>query len=472
MKKIMLIISIVVVSIITILTARHYWPKPVLATAEKPNVIIISVDTLAANHLGTYGYSRNTSPYIDAFAKSGIQYNKAYTALPCTFPSYVSLFTGKYPNNNKNLDNNPDSLVLNDKEATLAESFKASGYKTAGFVSNGLLNPKKDGVNRGFETYDGVDKNDKQYAIRADGLYTGQRGDRTTEEASNWLDKNANSKFLLLVQYADPHAPYGKDEPFAGRFSEASDDKTLSQNNAKQIDLVWNNTATPAQIENLKNLYDEDVAYTDTYIGKLLDKINVLGLEKNTIIIFTADHGESFDHNYLGHCERLYESSVNVPLIIYDPLYAGKAKTSDELISLIDIYPTLKSRLSLKSESSLGGVDISGTFTGGEISRENVYTMTMPPWDKLFGHLTAPRFLGQMYATITKEQKIIYNETSGNKEIYNVSTDPQELTDESAILNLGNYEKLLLWINKYPIQKVNTTKSEEYYKQLKSLGYL
>jgi arylsulfatase A-like enzyme len=455
------------------------------ATKDYPNIILISVDTLRADHLGTYGYEKNTSPNIDAFAKNNFVFKNAHTPIPCTYPSYTSLFTGVYPNKHQDFGTSDKKISYTEKTGykTLTEKLKDNGYNTAAYVSSALINPQNNDISRGFQLYDGVDSDDKveskdSAVINNNKTYVAQSAERTTEQVTGWLNKNENikNKFFLFVHYVDPHWPYGQDEPFADKFGTVSDNKIF--NTELQKDLILNNSASPEQIESLINLYDEDIAYTDHHLGVLLNEIKAKNLDKNSIIIITADHGESFDHNALGHCMRLYQSEVNIPLIYHDPVMSGGVlDQGSEPVSLIDIYPTLMARLKIDAGSGLDGVDIGKLMRGEKLNRSNVYAITLPPWPEYFrlqevtkGH--APRFLGQLYGSISDNQKIIYNEISGKSEAYNLKDDYQEKYNISEQIDRSSLEKLILWINKNPLKEVDTPYSKEFYKNLQSLGYL
>ena len=459
----------------TILAYLYIYPRLTLnpATAEKPNVILISVDTLAANHLGTYGYNRDTSPNIDKFAAENTVFDNAYTPVPCTAPSYASLLTGLYPSTH-----NSFSTPLDAKYTTLAQSFKNVGYNTAGIVSTGMLADNIGGLGRGFDTYDGIDQKDVRagknntYGVNGDTMAL-QKGQRTTDEASAWLKNNSNNKFFLFLQYVDPHLPYGQDVPYKDKYVTDDTNNTLS-NPDRQQDAYYKNSPTPEETTYLRDKYDENVSYLDNQLGKLLDQIKSQGLYDNSIIILTADHGESFDHNTLGHCWRLYDSTVQVPLIVHQPKVTPIVKRVADDVSLIDIYPTLSARLGFKpNKYNFDGVDLSPALNNTKLARESVYSMSNALSKGGGGELPHQTlFIGLLYMQISGNDRVIYNQNSGTTEEYNTGNDPGELTNIFNTSVKSSYEKLMLWIANHPLGDNTVKLNDEKYKTLQGLGYL
>lgn len=458
------------------------------ATPEKSNIIIISIDTLRADHLGTYGYKKDTSPNIDALAKKSIVFENAFSPAPWTIPSYASLFTGVYP-----LKHRVFTKELNEKFPTMAEVLKENGYKTAAFISSQMLSQRSNEIGRGFDLYDEVDEKDFEESLSDDAYkadrvewwesskYNAQRARRVTNKASEWLRRNKDKKFFLFLHYFDPHPLYEAPEPFKNKFSSQFPDdikqgleNAMAQKRALSYSYL---NLTDEDIEYLKARYDEEIAYTDYYIGELFKKIDSLKIDKNTIIVITADHGEGFDHDYFNHGYRLYDSAVKIPLIIYDPLKKERAIIK-EPVSLIDILPTLMSRLGIDRKFDTDGIDLIPLLNGGEIERNIVFSMSLPALpDRNTEDLKRSKYTGQLYAGITQGGRLIYNENSGQKEFYNIMKDPEQLNNtygennkESAEL----LEKLILWLsqNKSIDNENLKIKNKELYDTLKSYGYL
>ncbi len=457
------------------------YPRLKLNPASKtsPNVILISVDTLSAEHLGIYGYDRNTTPNIDALAKQGVLFENAFTPVPCTAPSYASLMTGLYPTTHGSF-----TSPLSTKFTTLASSFKNVGYNTAGIVSTGMLNNDIGDLGRGFNYYDGVDQTDDRtnpnntYGLDGD-IYAFQRGSRTTEEASSWLNKNSQNKFFLFVQYVDPHSPYGEAAPFKDEYVTGDKNNPLSDGDL-QASTIRSGKASPADTDYLRAKYDENVNYADYYIGKLLDQVKAQGLDKNTIIILTADHGESFSNDTLGHCNQLFDSTIKIPLIYYDPTIT-KAETVNTDVSLVDVYPTLAKRIGFKSLNyGFDGLDLSSAINGEALARKSIYTITNPSssaamaakFDNGADDNSPGTYVGQLFGQVTNEFRVINNQNSGNSMAYNVKIDPGEINNIFTTIGNELKNELQEWMAKNPLPAEQIKLNGERYNKYKAEGQL
>lgn len=275
-----------------------------LQTSDGPNVILISIDTLRADHLGAYGYDRNTSPNIDRLAQEGVLFENAFSQAPWTLPAMTSIHTSLYPSQHGVIDYD---TKIDNKYITIAEFLKNSYYKTIGVISMPFVDSKY-GFSQGFGIF-----NEKHISGLND-----ISSDLITAEAINYLDQNKNNKFFLWVHYFDPH----------GSYIDHNDINYVSAykgNLPKKVDPSILNFAPnyfdKDDLEYIKDLYDEEIAFTDKNIGDLIAKVNKLGLEENTIIIITSDHGEEFmERGGFGHRKLLYNELIKVPLIIYNPI--------------------------------------------------------------------------------------------------------------------------------------------------------
>lgn len=297
----------------------------ILILLAQPNVVLISVDTLRADHLGCYGYDKPTSPNIDALAANGTRWTAAYAPAPVTVPSHATMLTGLYPKDHGALEN---GMSMNAEPETLAERFKAAGYETHGVISQYLIKAKF-GFARGFDTYDDTFKREHtsiQYrgvvgvGIDTEGEEFDQKATYATDKASAVVAA-ATAPFFLFVHYMDPHNPYLPPVEFAARFSAGVLDER----------------------DNQRALYDAEIAYTDHEIGRLL-----AALPENTIVALVSDHGEGLgDHGEGYHGEHLYDTTTRVVFILNGP---GVPKAvNDEPISLVSLKNILLNAAGIES---------------------------------------------------------------------------------------------------------------------------
>lgn len=296
------------------------------------NVLLITIDTLRADHLGCFGYRVIQTPNIDSLARQGVLFQQTFTPVPITLPSHASIFTGLYPYQHGVLDNGSFSLK---KEAiTLAEILKNSGYKTAAFVGAFVLDSIF-GLDQGFDDYDDympkqddhTAKQDKVMAIH----FAERPASQVTERAISWLRKQQVAKaapcpFFLWLHYFEPHAPYEPPEPFKSRYSHSA--------------------------------YDGEIAAVDHWLGILVQELKRLGLFDKILIVVTADHGEGLgEHQESTHGNFLYDSTLRVPLIFKLPqsrFFGLIPKRINSLTRTIDVMPTILDLLGLSAHIPQG----------------------------------------------------------------------------------------------------------------------
>jgi arylsulfatase A-like enzyme len=474
-----IIILIVVISVVLLKEENSES-----ASKDKPNIVIISVDALAANHLGVYGGDTSISPNIDKLAKSSVVFEKAYTTVPWTNGSYASLFTGNYFNKFFTGEKIDKDIT------TLAEVMKDSGYKTGGFYSTPNLRDSMNGLGKGFETYiEGEDKKIIDANLDTESLTSKNMRDLNTKNNSiQWIKENKNNRFFMFTHLFAPHMPYNAPKEFANNNTPNSEidlsriDKLLKDNNTPDLNSL---NLNPDEINYLKAKYDEEIRFADYCIGQIISEIKNQKIDDHTIIIITADHGESFDHNYLHHTQRLYESSIKVPLIYFDPRYSNKPKIQTP-VSLIDIFPTLTNRVGINNSFQVDGQSILSELDGNPIKRQAIFSMSMPPYlfegkEKNIDYMKKSKYIGQQFAAMNKNYKYILNTNNGSKEIYQTTEDPLELNNlfldpnyKDELDNNDLQTRLILWIEKNTTNANNNVKlkNEELYNTMKSLGYL
>ena len=277
-----------------------------LANPPGPNVVLITVDTLRADHLGCYGDSNVETPVIDSLAREGVMFERAVSQVPLTAPSHAALLTGTYPFWNGFQSWSDPGLRAG--VPTLAEIFKQHGYTTAAFVSAFVLDSMW-GLGRGFDLYDDWFKAQDYQAMQSHDVQ--RRGGETLDHVLDWLKRHPPQPFFLWVHLYDPHLPYDPPEPFKTKYR--------------------------------SHLYDGEIAYDDQQLGRLFEFLKGQGLFSSSLIVLTSDHGEGLgEHQEHDHGFFIYNSTVHVPLIIKLP--AGRSsghRSISQVVNTVDIAPTV-----------------------------------------------------------------------------------------------------------------------------------
>jgi arylsulfatase A-like enzyme len=340
---------------------------------EKPSLVLITIDTLRADHLGAYGYFRDTSPHIDRFAREALLFERAVAPMATTLPSHVSILTSTYPVRHGILSNFrffKQPLVTGDQLQTAAQLLRAEGYATAAFTSSSPLSAET-GIGAGFDTFHGppaYETHDRRVEWRAE---------ETVDHAMAWLE-GATSPFFLWVHLFDPHHPYAPPPPHDRAFS---DDPALFE----FLERYHFPRRHHARSARETNLYDGEIRYTDEQVGRFLEKLGSMGLYERAVIVLTADHGEGLmQHGFPRH-GVIWNEQVLVPLIFRFP--GGPTGRRDALASLIDILPTLAGHggLPLRTEQ-FDGIDLLEKQRSSALSQRRVrgdsaqFTLMEPNW--------------------------------------------------------------------------------------------
>ncbi len=293
---------------------------------ERPNIILISIDTLRQDHIGVYGYKRDTTPFIDEVASEGIVFKNSFSAAPWTLPSHMSMFTGLPPSvHNVDMDNR----ILDNTKVTFTEVLERSGYETGGFFSAIYLQSFY-GFSRGFSVY----SNEIQ-----------KKADEITDKVLEWIKKKKRKKFFLFIHYFDVHWPYRPPLKFAEKFGVDVSKKRWFKYGKLMFLRKFSNPSVKMS-QKIKNgvidLYDAGINYVDSNIGRLTAFLKKEGLYDNSVIIITSDHGEEFkEHGSFGHYHQLHSELINVPMIIRYPSKIKGRSMSDITVSSVDIASTI-----------------------------------------------------------------------------------------------------------------------------------
>lgn len=381
-----------------------------LGRQRAPNVVLIVVDTLRADHLGCYGYPRPTSPNIDAFASRATRYTRAISAGAWTVPSHASLFTGKPPfahgAHTVHVDvptNNVNPLA--EAEVTLAEALLQSGYRTGAFVANAAYLAQEWNLDQGFESWTVA----RVYA------------DELNPLVLPWLDAAAETRdpFFLFVNYIDVHGPYDT-RPRPGIAEEAvSRDPKLMHDLARRV-LPANEPVPAALARRVIDQYDTAIANADAGVGALLDRIESLGLGEDTVVVVTSDHGEYFgEHHLAAHSKDVYQEVLRVPLLIRAPGQTA-GRLDDRLTVSNDVPGLIAAEFPADARDRLRALfpELPGNHV---VVSENYYTRLKDLFHPLWGH----RFQRVRRAVFEWPHKVIVS-SDGHHELYDLEADPAE----------------------------------------------
>ena len=370
----------------------------------RPSVMMVVVDTLRRDHLGAYGYGREVSPHIDAFAESAVVFDRAYAQSPSTKPSMASLFTSTLPSHHGTIFN---EHALPEHYVTLAEVFQSAGYETAGFGENPIIRADFD-FDQGFEEYE---TQSHRHSIRNDGPNDGF--DRSVRD---WLGDHAHEEFFLMVHYVDPHSPYWAPEPFRGRFS-STDGPAGQDLNVLSSDLD--------DVDEAIAKYDEEVLYIDQRFGGLLDRLDELDIHDETIVILLSDHGEAFgEHGQFHHSHSVYSELINIPLMI-SPNSQMKTGRRPEPVQHVDLFPTLMDLTGI-SIATLGLDDVQNLQGASLVDSKR---SQLEQRGVISEHLRVG-WGDRMRSVVSGQLKLIEYLDSDRLEVFHADLDPSDTIDQ------------------------------------------
>lgn len=401
------------------------------------NVILITIDDLRADHLGCFGYSRNTSPNLDSLATEGILFLQAISNGPGTRPSFQSILTSTYPLMYGGYE------YLLDKRTTIAEVLKENRYSTAAFHSNPFLS-RFYGYHRGFDMFDdniGVKRlgsNDAKQKI-IDKLRTNEKlfaiikrmysffksvelpyatADMINRKAITWMKTNQD-KFFLWLHYMDVHSPFVPPYNHLREFHPHH----ISRWEMLKLNEMINkpNEISKDELKTLIDLYDGGIRYLDDAIGSFLNELKETGILDSTIIIVTSDHGEEFkEHGGLGHGPKLYDVSLHVPLIFYIPEFMDKNAAIKNQVSLLDIAPTILDLIGIQQNENFQGTSLVPIIKGHQKS-SGVISEVSHGGNSLKIDPTKRKISYR-----TENWKYIHDEENNCCELYDLQSDPNE----------------------------------------------
>jgi arylsulfatase A-like enzyme len=436
--------------------------------AQSPNVLLIVLDTVRADHLSLHGYNRSTTPVLEQFASNGIRFDQARATAPWTLPSHASMFTGHWPHEVGDRWMTP----LTSSFPTLAEYLGGRGYATAGFVANVAYCSQETGLARGFTHYEDYVL-DKLAPLRTSGLIDNVTGSITELIPTfkltallplqhliiDWFEigkrKNARSinhaflgwlsrrrepdrPFFAFLNYFDAHDPYvlpgGVPRRFV-RYPVTMDEATV----VYELWPLYDKLSLPKPcIDLARDSYDDCLGYLDEQLGQLFDALKLRGLLEKTLVVVTSDHGEGFgEHGLFGHGYSLYQTEIRVPLVIRPPSGLTPSRVVDETVSLRDLAATIVDVLGLAAGSPFPGASFARSWrnstenAGSPRGTDLVVSELSFPNPQLPNQGRSAYLPGPLISLARDQFVYIRNERAGSEQLFDRRNDPNESSDLS-----------------------------------------
>jgi arylsulfatase len=478
--------------------------------SDPPNVVLVTIETLRAGHVGAYGYRRDITPHIDRFAAENVLFRTCYVQSPATVVNLSSLLTSAYPGETGVYAQNQ---ILPPENLTIAERLQKEGYHTIGVVCNYLLPEEKGlGIGRGFDVYVNL-KN--------------SRGEAVTEDAVSRL-KDVSRPFFLWVHYFDPHAPYTPPDKLLHTVGDmpqpAGADKTfplvdygstagvnLGRTFGGHIDTLELAQDREVSKADIYDRYDAEIRYADSQVGRLLAFLEQRDLYENSLVIITSDHGESLvEHRlYCQHCLDLFRGNTEVPLLVKFPAGGNDSRSEDTgvkvetPVSTIDIVPTILDVLDVPGTAKMSGTSLVRFLNPSAKPRRKYHVLMTGWWGGLSIKLRNVNRRHPDFAIVADPYKYILHSVEAcnvvyptdlvhlwrqalrgqlkGDGLYNLETDPRETaniikdnpkTAEMLKRKLFDSSEFRSYIRRRYGNVKKEKLSEDQVKKLKSLGYL
>lgn len=410
-----------------------WWPlfflflfNPLLVSAsdQPPNILLITLDTTRADHLGCYGYKNAATPALDKLASEGAKFELAFSSVPITLPSHATILTGLYPFRTGARDNGLDRVPPSAQ--TLAELLRSHGYHTLAFVSSAVLD-RAFGLDQGFDLYDDN--------VRIGNCKSSGCTERTASQVNNAVFERLTTlvgPYFLWVHYYDAHSSYNPPPPFDHQYA--------------------------------GHPYDGEISFADSQIQVLLDRLRSRNLLDRTMIVVAADHGESLgEHDEQTHGVFIYDSVLHVPFIVVYPGIIKERTSVNGLVRLVDVFPTILDYAGITIPPGLDGSSLKESVARGKSNETLHYEESQLPentygWSPLYGVRTPE------WHFILAPQKELYNVVSDPREEKNLAGQSPEMTSAlEARLRSYSYEGT---------RSVPSGVPEELKERLASLGYV
>jgi choline-sulfatase len=348
---------------------------------HRPNLIVVTIDTLRADRVGAYGYGGAETPIMDGLARRGARFENVLTAVPITGPAHATLFTGHYPPVHGVRDN--VAFTLDARHPTLSTVLQGQGYRTAAFVAAFPVAAAY-GFGRGFDHY-----NEDFHPAPAGSQGAERPGNEVADRAIEWLKAAGEGPFFAWVHLYDPHHPYTPPADYASRFA--------------------------------GRLYDGEVAFADAQLGRVLEAVEAAGRGEDTVVAVLADHGEGLgEHGEVTHAILIYQSTLRIPFFLVGPGVPAGVTISPR-VGLVDVFPTLLGLLGIESPPGLPGRDLRRALEGERVPAESLYA------ESLFGRLTCR--WSSLRSWVTEDWKLVQG---AETELFDLRADPGEQRNLAA----------------------------------------
>jgi len=479
-----------------VLSSRRMLPGKGMATPGAPNVMVVTFDTIRADHFGAYGNTKVQTPHFDALAADGVLFSSAWSQIPVTGPSHTSIFSGQAPWEHGNLLN---GIPIDDEIPLMAEQLREEfGYNTGAFVSAYVLDGDL-GFSRGFEVYDDDFGWLQGWADTLPGkLIAGvgrhfnpehvleRRGERTVEHALSWLKSQDDSRpYFIWVHLFDPHGPYEAPPPWDTAYY-AGDPRDPSHTSMESVSNVAGYLK-----ESLEGITDVDwvlaqyageVSYSDAQLGVLLDGIDALGHGDNTLVVMAGDHGESLGEHevWFNHGDDLYESATAVPFAIRFPGKIDPGTVVESPVELTDVAPTIYELIGVTVPDSVIGRSLLPAIFQGASVRDYVRGLCFDREANLKarqrGEITQPIY--RMVSLRRNDSLFVHREAAGTGDVYyDLIEDPTEMTPTSLSPELssaltGLATQLLEEMSAEDVARSGSELDDATRARLEALGYI
>jgi len=410
-----------------------------------PNVLLIVVDTLRADHMSIYGYARQTSPFMARLASGGVLFQNAMAASSWTLPSHATMLTGLYPHQHHATT---DASYVRYSLPTVGDAFEQAGYRTAAFSANTPLFGRRVGFGRGFihfeddfqcgassldRTYWGDNVRRLLYRLGIDRDVLGRRrAVDINQHALRWMDSDPRP-FFVVLNYFDTHDPYLPPEPFRHLYTKVKNAGWYSSRS-------WVKAISPQEQQEAIDTYDGAINYVDDELSKLIAALKQRGLDRNTVVVITSDHGESFnEHGFMDHGNALYRELIRVPLIVWAPGRVPAGRQVNTPVSLAEMPATLLDLAGARTNIQFPGPALAALWSRGRNPSvaPPISELAQLKWNARF-----PNYYGPMESVTTAEWHYISGGEYGTQLFRCCQNDVEQLDLAPTVAASGILQRM------------------------------